>query len=205
MSLSLHNRLLIWWVSQPNLGLKHSVFAAKVMNRTAFGYKTWVIDIGASDHIVCSMTLLHSITLVTNCIVESPNGESAQVTHIGFVQLSATLIIYNFLCVPSFSFNLLSVSKLTQKLPYCLVFLAQYCFIQDLTYWRVIGVGEMNNGIYLLQHSPSATARLSFSLHDCVTQFRKSNVLSAKASTLDMSTIWHFRLGHHSLNKNVTP
>lgn len=26
--------------SQPNLALKHSVFAAKVMNRTTFGYKT---------------------------------------------------------------------------------------------------------------------------------------------------------------------
>lgn len=63
--------------SQPNLGLKHSIFAAKVVNRTTFGYKTWVIDVGASDDIVCSMTLLHSITLVTNCIVELPNGESA--------------------------------------------------------------------------------------------------------------------------------
>lgn len=26
--------------SQPNLGLKHSVFAAKVVNNIAFGYKT---------------------------------------------------------------------------------------------------------------------------------------------------------------------
>lgn len=71
--------------SQPNLALKHSVFVAKVVNRTASGYKTWVIDTRASDHIVCLMTLLHSITLVTNCIVELPNGESAQVTYIGFV------------------------------------------------------------------------------------------------------------------------
>lgn len=162
--------------SQPNLGLKHSVFVAKAVNRTIFGYKAWVIDIGASDHIVCSMTLLHSITLVTNCIVALPKGESAQVTHIGFVQLSTTLVIHNVLCVPSFSFNLLSVSKLTQKLPYCLLFLAHYCFIQDLTCWRTIGVGEMNNGLYLLQHSPFATATLPFSLPDCVTQFRKSNV-----------------------------
>ena len=62
-------------------------------------------------------------------------------------------------------------------------------------------MGEMNNGLYLLQHSPSATTRLPFSLPDFVTQFRKSNVLSAKASTLDMSNIWHFILGHPSLNK----
>ena len=106
------------------------------MNKTAFGYKTWVIDIGAGDHIVSSMNLFHSITYVTNCIVELPNGESTQVTHIGSVNISTTLTIHNVLCVPSFSFNLLPVSKLTQKLPYCLVFLAQYCFIQDLICWR---------------------------------------------------------------------
>ena len=180
---------LVGIFSQPNFGLKHSVFANKIVNRTAFGYKTWVIDTGASDHIVYSMTLLHSITYVTNCIVELPNGESAQVTHIGFVHLSSTLTIHNVLCVPSFSFNLLSVSKLTQKLSYCLVFLAQCCFIQDLTYWRTIGMGEVSNGLYLLQHSPPATARIPPSFHDCLNQSSFPNAFSAKASTLDMSTI----------------
>lgn len=68
----------------------------------------------------------------------------------------------------------------------------------------------MDNGLYLMQHSSSASARLPLSLHDCLPQTRYSNVLSAKASTLDMSTIWLFRLDHPSLNKilplkNVLP
>ncbi|KAL4650764.1 hypothetical protein ACB092_01G111800, partial [Castanea dentata] len=137
--------------------LKHSIFSAKLVNRTAFGVDTWVMDIGASDHIVCSISLFQSYTTVSHCVVELPNGESAHVTHIGIVKLSNFLILEHVLCVPSFSFNLLFVSQLTQRLPLCLVFLSQYCFIQDLSCWKTIGVGEVHNGLYLLQKRTSRT------------------------------------------------
>ena len=77
--------------------------------------------------------LFQSYTIVSHCVVEFPNGESTHVTHIGSVKLSASLILEHVLCVLSFSFNLLSVSQHTQKLPLCLVFLSQFCFIQDLS------------------------------------------------------------------------
>lgn len=78
MSLCLHIKLLLWQVSCLNPILVLNIcFAAKIMTRTAFCHKTWVFDTGASDHIACSMTLLHSITSITNYIVELPNGESA--------------------------------------------------------------------------------------------------------------------------------
>ena len=41
--------------------LKHSVFATKVVNRYAYNYNTWVLDTGATDHIICSATLLTTI------------------------------------------------------------------------------------------------------------------------------------------------
>ena len=47
--------------------LKHSIFAAKIVNKTAFGHKTWVIDTGASDHIVCSISLFQSYTFSLCC------------------------------------------------------------------------------------------------------------------------------------------
>ena len=59
----------------------------------------------------------------------------------------------------------------------------------------------MSNGLYVLQHPSSALARLPPSLHECLTQSKHTNVFSAKAYTLDMSTIWHFRLGLPSFNK----
>ena len=93
--------------------LKHSIFSAKLVNRTAFGVDTWVMDTGASGHIVCSVSLFQSYTIVSHCVVELPNDESAHVTYIGIVKLSNSLILEHVLCVPSFSFNLLSVSQLT--------------------------------------------------------------------------------------------
>ncbi|XP_075665179.1 uncharacterized protein LOC142634810 [Castanea sativa] len=59
-----------------SINLSHSVFSAKVVNRRAFNSNTWVIDTGATDHIVCSVSALSSIIAVTNAIVELPNGET---------------------------------------------------------------------------------------------------------------------------------
>ena len=77
--------------------LKHSIFVTKVVNGSAYSCTTWVLDIGAIDHIICSVSLLTSITSLTQCVVELPNGESAQVTHVGSVRLSANLILENVL------------------------------------------------------------------------------------------------------------
>ena len=70
---------------------------------------TWVIDTGATDHIVHSVHLLREFIAVS-CVVKLPNGETAMVTHIGSISLLATLTLTNVLYVPSFSFKLLSVS-----------------------------------------------------------------------------------------------
>ena len=132
------------------INLSHSVFSAQVVNRRIYDKWTWVLDTGATDHFVCLVDLLTSITATIQSLVHLPNGESAQVTHIGTVVLSPSLTLTNVLCVPSFSFNLLSVSTLTLSQPYCLVFLSTYCFIQDLLPWKTIGVGKAVDGLYLL-------------------------------------------------------
>ena len=101
--------------------LKHSIFSAKLVNRSTFSGSTWVLDTGASDHIACSLSLFQSYIAISH-YVELPNGEFAHVTHIGTVKLSNSLTLKHVLCVPSFSFNLVSVSQLTQSLPFCFVF-----------------------------------------------------------------------------------
>ena len=108
--------------------LRHSVFFAQITHRIAFGGNIWVIDTGAIDHIVYSIHLLTEFTVV-NCVVALPNGETALVTHIGFICLFENLVLTNVLCVPSFSFNLLSVNQLTKKMHCCLIFLSTFYFI----------------------------------------------------------------------------
>ena len=90
-------------------------------------------------------------------MVQLPNGELA----VGTIQLSSHITLTNVLCVPSFSFNLLSVISMTNTQSLCLVFLSAHCFIQDLTNWSMIGVGQMSDGLYLLQQSSSFSASSS--------------------------------------------
>ena len=58
------------------IDFSHSVFSAKVVNRRAFNLDTWVINIGATDHIVCSVSVLSAITLLLmpllNCLMGKP-------------------------------------------------------------------------------------------------------------------------------------
>lgn len=98
-----------------------------------------------------------SIIATLSSHVNLPNGEIALVIHIGTTQLSEKLILYNVLCVLSFSFNLISVSQLAKSIFYCLIFFENLCFIQDLILWSTIGLGREFNGLYLLDESSSAS------------------------------------------------
>ena len=69
----------------------HSVFSSRIVNKIAFSHNTWIIDTGATDHMVCSLTLFTEIISSLNTTVELPNGESALVTHIGTIKLSDSL------------------------------------------------------------------------------------------------------------------
>lgn len=121
------------------------------------------------------------------------------------------LVLFRFLlifflkmfCVPSFTFNLISVSRLINNLPCCLLFHSTFCFIQDLTCWKTIGVGEVHDGLYLLQdhgfsHSSTpvlhSTALVHNSMYSLVHNSMKSLVISCTSSHI--GRIWHLRLGH---------
>ncbi|XP_057981102.1 uncharacterized protein LOC131166525 [Malania oleifera] len=113
----------------------------------------WIIGTGATDHMVCATCFFTSITAEVSYSVTLPNGEAVAVTHIGTVRPTKDLILHNVLCVPSFSFNLISARKLAHTLKCCLIFLSKKCFIQDLLTWRTTGMGEVKNGLYhLLQN-----------------------------------------------------
>lgn len=90
---------------------KYSMFSCSAQVKIYSFLHTWIIDIGATDHMVCSISLFTSITALVSHQVKLPNGHFAEVTHIGTIQLSEHLILTNVLCVPSFSFNLISASN----------------------------------------------------------------------------------------------
>ena len=112
---------------------------------------------------VHSIQLITSITSIVQISVRLPNNAMAKVTHVGTVQVSPTLFLDNLLCIPSFSFNLISISKLTQSSSCCCIFLSQFCLIQDLQLWKMIRLGKKQGGLYTLQSNSPATLPTSIS------------------------------------------
>jgi hypothetical protein len=175
--------------------MSHSVFASHTKSKSILKTNSWILDTGAIDRMVHSLSCLTTITSTIHATVELPNEDFVPVTNIGTVKFSSSLILTNVLCVPSFHFNLISVSKLLHSSFRCRIFLSNYCFIQAFTPWRMIGLGEIHNGIYILQTPVVEHTTILPSL------FHSVNNVAASVSTPTSMQIWHCRLGHPSLEK----
>ena len=121
--------------SKPNLN--HFVFSAKIVVKPVISSSEWVIDAGATDHMVTTTKFFTNMQLVHNVSVNLPNGQSVMVTHIGSIQLTASLLLTDVLCVPSFDFNLISVSKLTSSAHCCIFF-----FCPNIVLFRTFNNGR---------------------------------------------------------------
>jgi hypothetical protein len=108
---------------------------------------SWIIDTGASNHMVNIISLFTEITVIVSTSVKLSNGDLVAVANIGTIKISKHLI-------PSFSFNLISASKLIKHLTCCFIFIANHCFILNLVKWKMIGVGEEKGGLFYLLQAP---------------------------------------------------
>lgn len=84
----------------------------------------WVVDTRATDHMVSSLGTLLKRTPVTpkTNTVYLPNGQTTIVTHTDSITLFDANELHNVLYIPNFTYNLLSISKLTKELNYYLSF-----------------------------------------------------------------------------------
>lgn len=154
-----------------------------------------------------------SITSTVNLVVNLPNGHKAVVTFIGTVQLTTTLSLQNVLCVPTFSFDLVSISQLTKNLT-CLIFLDTLCFIQGLHPWRTAGLGKAKGNLYLLDTSinsfPSFSIPAFASNVSCVNKISAAAAMPANFSSFSSVKnkcqdvhLWHATLGHPSISRQL--
>ncbi|XP_019176590.1 PREDICTED: uncharacterized protein LOC109171934 [Ipomoea nil] len=75
----------------------------------------WILDSGATHHIVCKLSLLKNPKEVQGIHVDLPNGHQAQVSHIGTVQLSTDLVLFNVLC-DQLQGNMIGIAELKKGL-----------------------------------------------------------------------------------------
>lgn len=181
------------------LSAQFSDASARMTGNDAFkNSNTWILDSGASDHVCCSLHLFDSFHPILSTSVKLPDNTLAKVTHIGTITINPNLIISGVFYIPSFTFNLLSLSKLTSSKDCLITFRSDHCIIQDMTTKKMIGSAEAYQGLYHLHGSfkaPSHTLKSS-------TSARTSPTFGTTlAASVSGSLLWHARLGHLGISR----
>ncbi|KAJ9544458.1 hypothetical protein OSB04_024165 [Centaurea solstitialis] len=139
----------------------------------------WVIDLGASDHMTGNPTLFSTFNKhMSPSHVTIADGSASSVLGSGTVELTPSVSLSYVLSLPKFSFNLLSVSRITRTLNCSVKFFPDFCVFKDLLTKKIIGRGREADGLYIFEHQPS-----------------RSLASSNPSSPLEV----HCRLGHPSL------
>ncbi|GKE56300.1 hypothetical protein Tco_1495485, partial [Tanacetum coccineum] len=124
---------------------KHK-FIASVISR----FKTaWVTDSGATNHISILLSVMHDTFLCNPPIhVTLPNGQSIKVKIYGKVRINNDITLTNVFYIPSFAYNLLSVSQLTKSMPVTAIFTSLTCYFQGLN--KRIAHANLCEGLYII-------------------------------------------------------
>lgn len=89
---------------------------------------SWIIDSGASTHVCSDLSMFRETFSKSDIVVSMPNGIKVPIQFTGTVHLSDSLILKNVLHVPSFHFNLISVSTLLRDNDCSAHFFPDNCF-----------------------------------------------------------------------------
>ncbi|KAG5035651.1 hypothetical protein JHK87_010561 [Glycine soja] len=111
---------------------------------------SWILDSGATNHVTCSLHNLHSHRRINPIIVKLSNCQYVHATHSGTVQLSPNITLHNVLYIPTFTFNLISISKLVSSINCELIFSSTSCVLQEMNNHMKIGIVEAKHGLYHL-------------------------------------------------------
>ena len=150
---------------------------------------TWILDSGATDHVSASLDLFKSYTqLNPPTVVRLPNGHHVTATHSGDICISDSIILSTVLYVPSFSFNMISISKLVSTNSCKLIFSSNSCLMQDVITQAKIGTVEVRNGLYYLTPNYTAISNI------------ETNIVHPHC-TITPIDLWHFRMGHLSFER----
>lgn len=112
-------------------------------------FNIWIIDTRASCHIANSMHDFNNFKTVDNWYVLLPNNLKLKTTHKKEIHFNDSFILVDVLYVPTFTYNLLSVTKLATTLNGEVVFSAKCYVIKECLTKRRIGSAEESNGLYL--------------------------------------------------------
>ena len=114
----------------------------------------WVIDSGVTDHMTSNSSLISTFqSQPSTSTVTLKNGSQSCVLESGTIFPTPSLPLSFVLSLPNFSFNLMSLTKLTQVLKCNISFFPDFCLFEDLMTKQIIGRGQESGGLYILDHA----------------------------------------------------
>lgn len=148
----------------------------------------WIVDSGATDHMTGNSKFFLSYTPSSGQQkVQLADGTFSTVAGKGKIRLSQSIFLQDVLHVPKLTYNLISVSKLTNDLSCGANFSKHACVFQDLETGKKIGSARVSHGLYYLAVS---SLQNNVSLPMCL----------SSVSTEKQVMLMHFRLGHPSFS-----
>ena len=134
-------------------------FIASHITKTKTTLHIWIIDSGAIDHICKSLTLMHNTTALSTLITISlPNGQTTKVYITGSVKLSPSLTIHNVFYIPTFTYNLISISQLLHMTLFSVTFTHNKFIFQG--HDGSTTHGTLHGGLYLLNTTTNPTTSI---------------------------------------------
>ena len=112
----------------------------------------WVINSGATNHMTGNFNLFITFQPhLSTSTVTLADGSTSCVLRLGTIHPTPLIILTSVMSLPQFSFNLISMSKLTRTLNCSISFFPDYCLIQDLLTKRIIGRRRESGDLYILE------------------------------------------------------
>ena len=107
----------------------------------------WVIDSGATDHMTGNSSLVSTFqSQPSSFTVTMADGSQSCVLESGTIVPTPSIPLTSVSSLPNFSFNLMSVSKLTRAIKGYISFFLDFCLFQDLMTKQIIGRGHESGG-----------------------------------------------------------
>ena len=109
----------------------------------------WVIDSGATNHMTVNSSLFSTFQSQPSTITLADGSQSC-VLRSSKIFPTPSIPLSSVLSLLIFSFNLMSVRKLTRALKCYTSFFPDFCLFQDLMTKQIIGRGHESRGLYIL-------------------------------------------------------
>ena len=156
----------------------------------------WIVDSRATCHIAHNIASFSNILPVNDITVTLPNKTKIPVQLVGSVKFTSDFVLHNVFYVPNFNVNLFTVSSFLKERNKSIMFLPNSFLIQDTQTLRMIGRGNLIEGLYVFkvnqlpQPSSKAISLYSQNYISVACNIQKFNKVPID--------VWHASLGHIS-------